>query len=302
MAKKVYISAGHGGSDPGAVANGFKEKDLNLTIALACRDELKRHGVNVKMSREKDMTKTMSVYVKECNSFKPDLALDIHNNAGGGDGAEVFHTHKGGIGKTLANNILAEVKAIGQNSRGAKTRVDGGVDYYGFIRETTVPAVIVECAFVDNKNDVKIIDTAAEQKAMGVAIAKGVLKTLGIAWKAAAATTKPAATTTKKKTVDELAKEVIAGKWGNGTTRKNKLTAAGYDYAAVQAKVDELMGGSKKTTTTTTAKKKSLQTIANEVIAGLWGNGTTRKKKLAAAGYTSAEISKIQELVNAYYA
>ena len=44
------------------------------------------------------------------------------------------------------------------------------------------PAVIVECAFLDNKKDVQIIDTEAEQKAMGVAVAKGVLKTLGVAW------------------------------------------------------------------------------------------------------------------------
>ena len=47
--------------------------------------------------------------------------------------------------------------------------------------------------------------------------------------------------TTKKKTVDELAKEVIAGKWGNGTDRKNRLTAAGYDYNAVQKRVNEML-------------------------------------------------------------
>ena len=45
---KVFLGVGHGGSDPGASANGFKEKDLNLSIALACRDELVRHGVNVR--------------------------------------------------------------------------------------------------------------------------------------------------------------------------------------------------------------------------------------------------------------
>ena len=51
---KVFIGVGHGGSDPGAVASGAKEKDLNLSIALACRDELVRHGVEVMMSRTKD--------------------------------------------------------------------------------------------------------------------------------------------------------------------------------------------------------------------------------------------------------
>ena len=79
---KVFISAGHGGSDPGAVANGVKEKDLNLSIALACRDVLKGHGVEVKMSREKDENDPVGDEVKECNAYTPDLAVSIHNNAG----------------------------------------------------------------------------------------------------------------------------------------------------------------------------------------------------------------------------
>ena len=185
MAKKVFIGVGHGGTDSGAVANGFKEKDLNLAVAKALNDELVRHGITTKMSRTKDENDALSEEIKECNAFKPDLALDIHNNAGGGDGAEVFHHYGGGTGKTLANNILAEVVKIGQNSRGAKIKKNSsGKDYFGFIRETSCPSVIVECAFLDNKTDIKIIDTSAEQKAMGVAIAKGVLTTLGIKYQA----------------------------------------------------------------------------------------------------------------------
>ena len=178
---KVFIGVGHGGSDPGAVANNTKEKDLNLSIALACRDELVRHGVSVKMSRTKDENDTLSEEIKECNAFAPDLAVDIHNNAGGGDGAEVFHSYLGGKGKTLAENILAEIVKAGQNSRGAKVRKNSnGKDYYGFIRETSCPAVIVECAFVDNASDLKILATEGDRQKIGVAIAKGVLKSLGV--------------------------------------------------------------------------------------------------------------------------
>jgi len=65
-------------------------------------------------------------------------------------------------------------------------------------------------------------------------------------------TTTTATTTTAKKSVEEIANEVIAGKWGNGDDRKNKLTSAGYDYSAVQSKVNEILTG-KKTTTTKTA-------------------------------------------------
>ena len=183
MKKKVFIGVGHGGSDPGAVGNGFKEANLNLAIALGCMNELVRHGVDVCMSRTKDENDPASEEVRECNAFNPDLAIDIHNNAGGGDGAEAYHTIGYGQGEVLAKNILAEIQKIGQNSRGAKTRLNSsGRDYYTFIRSTYAPAVIVECAFVDNKTDIQIIDTAEEQKQMGIAIAKGVLATLGIAY------------------------------------------------------------------------------------------------------------------------
>lgn len=179
---KVFIGVGHGGSDPGAVANGLTEKDLNLNTALKVYDVLTDHGVKCKMSRTRDEADELLEEIYECNKYNPDLALDIHHNAGGGDGVEVFHHIGGGQSKTLAQNVLNEIVAIGQNSRGIKTRVnDYGSDWYGFIRQTEAPAVIVECAFLDTK-DHEIVDTQAENEAMGLAIAKGVLKTLGIAY------------------------------------------------------------------------------------------------------------------------
>ena len=78
---KVFIGVGHGGTDPGAVANGLKEKNLNLVIASACADVLLSHGVEIKMSRKKDENDTLKSEVKECNAFNPDYAIDIHINA-----------------------------------------------------------------------------------------------------------------------------------------------------------------------------------------------------------------------------
>lgn len=91
---------------------------------------------------------------------------------------------------------------------------------------------------------------------------------------------------TNKKSIDELAREVIKGLWGNGSERKNKLTSAGYDYDAVQKRVNELLYGS---------SKKSIDTIAKEVIRGDWGNGTDRKNRLIAAGY---DYNAVQRRVN----
>ena len=95
------------------------------------------------------------------------------------------------------------------------------------------------------------------------------------------------------KSIDELAQEVLSGKWGNGEDRKNRLTEAGYDYSAVQAKVNELVGA------TPQPAKKTVAELAQEVLAGKWGNGTERKEKLTAAGYDySAVQAKVNELVN----
>lgn len=179
--KKVFLGVGHGGSDPGAVGY-IKEADVNLNMALACRDYLVANGVEVKMSRTIDVNDDLNEEIRECNAFNPDLAADVHNNAGGGDGFEVFYSVNGGVSKVLAENIEAEVKAIGQNSRGCKTKYNskGNADYYGFIRNTKCPAVICEGVFVDNKADAAQADTLEEQKAFGIAYAKGILKTLGI--------------------------------------------------------------------------------------------------------------------------
>lgn len=176
VSKKVFIGVGHGGSDPGASANGLVEKTVNLTMAQALRDELVRHGVEVKMSREKDENDTVAQEVDECNAYGPDLAVEVHNNAGGGKGFEAYIYPGSATGRKMAENIEAEVKAIGQTSRGVKTSTG-----FMWVRSTKAPSVLLEGFFVDGADYTKF-DTVAEQRAMGVAYAKGVLKTLGIAY------------------------------------------------------------------------------------------------------------------------
>ena len=97
-------------------------------------------------------------------------------------------------------------------------------------------------------------------------------------------------TSSNTKSIDVIVDEVIAGKWGNGSDRKAKLENAGYNYNEIQTAVNNKLSGK-----TTTSSKKSNETIANEVIAGKWGNGTDRKNKLTAAGY---DYNAIQKIVN----
>ena len=89
-----------------------------------------------------------------------------------------------------------------------------------------------------------------------------------------------------EKTIDQLADEVLAGKWDNGAERERLLTAAGYDYNAVQKRVNEKL------------YRETTDEIAVEVIAGLWGNGAERKEKLTEAGYDYSEVQrKVNQMV-----
>ena len=100
---------------------------------------------------------------------------------------------------------------------------------------------------------------------------------------------KTSASTTVKKSVNTLAKEVLAGKWGNGADRKSRLTKAGYDYAKIQAAVNKLVKASQM------SEDKIINAVAHEVIIGKWGNGQERIDRLKAAGY---DPDKIQKRVN----
>ena len=185
MKKTVFLSAGHGGSDSGAVALGLKEKDINLNIMLTCRDELERHGFKVICSRTKDENDPVTSEVKEANASGAEVALSFHANAGKGDGSETYYYSASKEGKKLAELCEKQTKAIGQNSRGVKTG-----DKLWFISGTKMVAVLCECAFIDNDKDNNIIDTVAEQKKFGVAYAKAVLEYYGVTYKTKTTATK----------------------------------------------------------------------------------------------------------------
>ena len=175
---KVFLSAGHGGADPGAVANGLYEKTINLNTLLACKTELERHGVTVVCSRTVDENDPVSQEVKEANASGADIAVSFHINAGGGDGFEVYYYSTSKAGKKLASVCEKHVKELGQNSRGVKSG-----DHLYFVKKTTMTAVLVESFFLDNKKDKTIGDAVSKQSAFGIAYAKAILEYLGIAYR-----------------------------------------------------------------------------------------------------------------------
>jgi N-acetylmuramoyl-L-alanine amidase len=177
---KVFIGVGHGGKDPGAIGNGFKEKDLTLVISKYCASALKRCGVQYKMSRTTDTDPVDTV--AKCNKYKPDVAVAIHLNAFNKEaiGTEVYHSKFSQKGTVLASYVLNSIISLGVKSRGSKTKINSsGKDYFEFIRETEAPAILVECCFIDS-TDIKFVNTKAKQKAMGEAIAKGICEYLNV--------------------------------------------------------------------------------------------------------------------------
>lgn len=181
MNKGVFIGVGHGGSDPGAKMY-VVEKDANLTIALEQRRVLEMYGITVGMSRTVDENDPIGEEIREANAFVKGFDIDSvvatesHNNAGRGDGFEIYiQTGKyAAQSRRLAELIEEEVKAIGQNSRGIKTKI------FGWTNNVNAPSVLCEGFFVDNWNDAKDFDTVEEQKKIGRAYARGVLRYYGI--------------------------------------------------------------------------------------------------------------------------
>ena len=225
----VFLSAGHGGKDSGAVGNGLKEKDINLQILKACKSELERHGVTVITSRMKDENDPVQDEVKEANASGADVAASFHTNAGEGDGSEAFAYTSSKAGMKLAALGEKYVKELGQNSRGVKSG-----DHLYFINHTTMPAVLFECFFIDNATDKKIGDTVKEQKAFGVAYAKAILEYLGIDYKEPTKTNKNEQKEPTKTNTTYCVQVGAYSKKANAEAMQKKLKAAGFDAMIIQ--------------------------------------------------------------------
>ena len=220
MSKRtVFLSAGHGGTNPGAVALGLTEKVINLNTLIACKNVLERHGVNVVASRLKDENDDVYEEVREANASGAEIAVSFHANAGGGDGFEAFYFTGDVKGEKLAKLGEKYVKLLGQNSRGVKS----GNKLY-FVKKTTMTAVLFESFFLDNAKDNVIGDTVAEQQAFGVAYAKAILEYLGIGYKDEAAP--------EKSTETNKLYRVQVGAYSvreNAERKLNELKSAGFD-------------------------------------------------------------------------
>ena len=194
MAQTIYIGAGHGGSDSGACSGKFIEKILTLKTAIACRDYLQGYECNIIMARTTDKDCKVATKMDEIKSKKPNLVLEIHYNAGGGEGCEVYYWHTHAPSKALAQAVLSEMTKLGQKSRGIKESKADTRYNFGMCRQaswTNIPSILGEYAFVDNNRDQVKINTDAKLRAIGEAYAKAAVSYLGLKKKAEPQPEKP---------------------------------------------------------------------------------------------------------------
>lgn len=234
---KLFVIPGHGAGDCGAVGNGYQEAERVRALAQKVKDF---GGDNVilcdfNINAYKSDIIGKGLIPKEC------VVLELHLDSSSTDTAKGGHV-------IINANFKADkydtalAKTISTRFPGRAKTIVGRTDLANINRaaEKGYNYRLLECCFISNADDIKKFNAEIDN------IAKDILDSFDI-------TIKQAPTVTKK-SVEELAKEVLAGKWGNGTDRKNRIIAAGYDYSAVQAKVNELSG--KKSTPTVSTKPK----------------------------------------------
>ena len=200
----VALDPGHGGSEPGASANGLVERELTWKIALYCKEALESYAnVEVVLTRGSDEKVSLVERVNRAVDAGANVFISLHLNSGpaSGNGAEVWYPNDSSYrhelheeGAQLSSKILEKLTALGLTDRGIKVRdservdgegpfyyPDGSIqDYYTVIeasREAGIVGIIVEHAFLSNKSDSDKLKSEAFLKELGYADAEGIAET-----------------------------------------------------------------------------------------------------------------------------
>lgn len=174
--KLVVIDPGHGGSDPGAVKNGYHEKNYNLDIALRCVAILKNQGVNVAMTRTTDKYVSLNDRVKFANDRNATLFVSVHNNSmpSGMKGSMVLYHHTSYNGKAFAkimlDNLIGDLNTGNLGLSGRKNIV--------VLRDTKMPAILAEVACMSYESDLTLLNSNSFIQKSAESLAKSIIEIL----------------------------------------------------------------------------------------------------------------------------
>ena len=180
---KVYIDIGHGertatsASDPGAVSGGHVEHNMNIVTGNALAERLQSYGYDVMVEQG---NLPIDASARAANAWGANLLISCHYNAGGGKRGEVIHSIRAGS-KQLASAVTSGLKAAGQGIVNVYYKLNSTktADYFGILRNSIMPAVIVEPCFIDNASDINLADTEEKQRYIGFCIADAVASVYG---------------------------------------------------------------------------------------------------------------------------
>lgn len=287
---KICLDAGHYAKyNPSPVVSGYYESDMNWKLTNKLAKELESYGIKVVKTRT-NKAKDLELHLRGQASQGCDLFLSIHSNASTkestdnpmaycliSDDSTNIDEKSCDIGLKLAKTV-AEIMQTKGEGKVARRKGNNG-DYYGVLRgakSVGTPAVLLEHSYHTNTRATKWLMVDSNLDKLAVAEAKVIAEWLGVGTKSvvdkpdemyrvqvgafskkanaqamvdklkkagfdAVIVGEEATVESISKSIEEIALEVIKGLWGNGTERKRRLTEAGYDYAAVQKKVNELL-------------------------------------------------------------
>ena len=235
---KIGLDCGHSKNTKGKqTPDGIKEWDLNNQVRKRIVKILKDYDVEIIHTDNNEGYKDepLSSRLAKYKAEKVDAFVSIHHNAFNGKwnnatGVEIYVDKKAGSQDIKLAECIYDrlVKYTGLKGRGIKKE-----NFY-VINQNTIPAILVEGGFMDGLIDHKVITSETGQTAYANAVAEGLIEFLKLKKKPLP----------PKKSLDDWAKEVIAGKHGNGhTNREKSLKKSGctYSYTKVRARVNELL-------------------------------------------------------------
>ena len=190
----ICVSIGHGksakgGYDSGALGGNYQEFKIAREIGKYIGEAFKGYACTADVINY-DATLYLTDRIAHVNKHGYDLAMEIHLNASGGTGSEVYYKHKSSTGKKLAGAISKSIaNTFGIRDRGAKVKINpsNGTDYFGFVRSCKCESLLIETVFIDTASDRKHVETAAGQKQCAEAIVKAIADFYGIKKKTAPA-------------------------------------------------------------------------------------------------------------------
>ena len=190
----ICISIGHGksakgGYDSGALGGNYQEFKIAREIGKYIGEVFKGYACTADVINY-DATLYLTDRIAHVNKHGYDLAMEIHLNASGGTGSEVYYKHKSSTGKKLAGAISKSIaNTFGIRDRGAKVKINpaNGTDYFGFVRSCKCESLLIETVFIDTASDRKHVETAAGQRRCAEAIVKAIADFYGIKKKSAPA-------------------------------------------------------------------------------------------------------------------